>query len=492
MSITTGDISFVIEQDAMSILLADSNSGCTDGPRRYYIPVMVCNNTGATVDNLSIEATLSNSPSCGLSTCYALANDQPSTQLISSLVAGACETQYWYISYPCNSSIDGIFNFTATDIDDSSTATGTLIDNASSSPIAINVFSALSTNATGLATYGLPNGSSVSSMLDPITYNTTNPVYNDGIVGGTLCVEASIFFDKPSNGEDYWIQPTGNLNFDAGMLQLQSVEIISVTSGLSCAFSVGDTDMYYMASGCTNGPGGASSGRIYVRYCFEILEAGSTTLVPFAYGQSGSQFKFNFDIAQAAIFEGEPIIPAPVEFGYFNGTTIDKMNQLKWNTYSEENSSHFEVESSKDGIHFEWIGTVMGHGQSVETIHYEYLDEYPFATTYYRLKQVDLDGSYEYSDIIRVEREKKGMHIQNMFPNPTVGPLTLQFNSNNDLPITINIIDISGKIIRTQVLDNVILGDNQLDLDISTLSDGMYFISLVNDEYSTIKRIVKH
>lgn len=104
--------------------------------------------------------------------------------------------------------------------------------------------------------------------------------------------------------------------------------------------------------------------------------------------------------------------PLPVELVKFEGYNENHKNILKWHTVSEINNDHFVVERSVDGINFERIGTMDGMGNSTELISYKYNDLYYIdgTTNYYRLKQVDYDGKFEYSDVIAIdnsESEKK-------------------------------------------------------------------------------------
>jgi len=93
----------------------------------------------------------------------------------------------------------------------------------------------------------------------------------------------------------------------------------------------------------------------------------------------------------------------PVELTSFSGVTERNVNHLTWTTASETNCANFDLEQSPDGINFTNIGTVQGAGNSTTTNTYTYIDEHPFiGTTYYRLKQSDFDGSYEYSTVISV------------------------------------------------------------------------------------------
>lgn len=91
----------------------------------------------------------------------------------------------------------------------------------------------------------------------------------------------------------------------------------------------------------------------------------------------------------------------PVELLYFEGTQYSTFNILKWSTASEQNSSHFDLESSNDGTNWKIITTNSASGNSNEELHYSYIDYNLNELTYYRLQQFDIDGKFEtYGPII--------------------------------------------------------------------------------------------
>jgi hypothetical protein len=93
--------------------------------------------------------------------------------------------------------------------------------------------------------------------------------------------------------------------------------------------------------------------------------------------------------------------PLPVELISFQGRTIGEENLLTWSTATEHNNDHFDVERSADGAEFEWIGTMDGAGNSQQVINYELNDRQPLrGYNYYRLKQVDIDGTATYSNVV--------------------------------------------------------------------------------------------
>ena len=95
-----------------------------------------------------------------------------------------------------------------------------------------------------------------------------------------------------------------------------------------------------------------------------------------------------------------PEIPLPVEMLYFNAKIDGTDAILEWATASELNNDRFEVERSLDGINYEYIGEVEGNGTTDLQVVYQFIDIAPRqGLNYYRLKQVDYDGAFEYSDV---------------------------------------------------------------------------------------------
>ncbi len=133
----------------------------------------------------------------------------------------------------------------------------------------------------------------------------------------------------------------------------------------------------------------------------------------------------NYSSVQTAVpleFGGTAIVsctPLPVEMVQFAGERIYRNVSLEWITATETNNDYFEVERSLDGISFESIGSVDGLGTSIVSTTYEFLDVNPTMNkvNYYRLRQVDFDGSPAYSPVLAVNMNS--FESINVYPNPT-------------------------------------------------------------------------
>jgi hypothetical protein len=188
----------------------------------------------------------------------------------------------------------------------------------------------------------------------------------------------------------------------------------------------------------------------------------------------------NFDCSAASL---------PVELLYFTGEAQAEDVLLKWETASENNNSHFEIEHSTDGLEFVEIGSVRGAGTTTEQKYYDFLDEAPVTgENYYRLRQVDFDGNFEYSNIVVVvfgendENTTDNSILQVVaFPNPTVNILNVKTEGGNIE--NIKIINSLGQV----VFEQQNLTDKDLhQINVENLPSGTYYLQVNSGEKSIL------
>lgn len=174
-----------------------------------------------------------------------------------------------------------------------------------------------------------------------------------------------------------------------------------------------------------------------------------------------------------------PDSPLPVELSSFEGQEMDKGIELTWVTQSEKDNSHFEIESSTNGVDFTRIGKVDGIGFSNETIVYNFIDENPAAgKNYYRLKQSDFDGTYVYSNVIVITAKNVSTEVS-ISPNPVqeTARVQLEIVQPNSM---IQIISNTGQVVKeypvNDLVEEIFMGD---------LPSGVYFFRLISNS-STI------
>ena len=193
-----------------------------------------------------------------------------------------------------------------------------------------------------------------------------------------------------------------------------------------------------------------------------------------------------------ARIEVEPNLP--IELSYFKGTEEDCEVALSWGTESEINFSHFEIEKSTDGVTFTMIDRLDGLGGEGIATDYTYTDTQVSAVAYYRLKSVDLDGSFEYSEIVTIQADcATGISISDIFPNPTVNDLvSVRFNSTFDHEdAKVIITDMLGREMMEMPI-TVFGGSNLITVDPSRLPAATYVLSIQGNNWrSSAMRFVK-
>ncbi len=184
------------------------------------------------------------------------------------------------------------------------------------------------------------------------------------------------------------------------------------------------------------------------------------------------------------------LVTIPVELTLFNGNYADGVVNLKWITATETNNFGFEIERRNDFSTYESIGFVNGNGTSTNRVTYNFVDENLSASKYYyRLKQIDLDGSFEYSNEIEVEIEGlTDFQLYQNYPNPFNPSTKIKYYIPQNSFVKITLHDILGSEIRTLVNENAQPGNYEILLDGSDLSSGMYFVRLSSEN---IQRTLK-
>ncbi len=178
--------------------------------------------------------------------------------------------------------------------------------------------------------------------------------------------------------------------------------------------------------------------------------------------------------------------PLPVELLSFKGYQRTDGHLLEWITTNEVNNKGFEVERSMNGLDWGTIGTVGSKASGLETYTYEFLDDRPVpGHNYYRLRQVDYDGTFEYSPIISLFWEEQFNRPQlSIFPNPTTGITTYQVQGISNL-LELDICDHLGRTVLS--LEG---GLEKKEVDLSNLENGVYYLTAKNDAGIWSEKIV--
>lgn len=190
-------------------------------------------------------------------------------------------------------------------------------------------------------------------------------------------------------------------------------------------------------------------------------------------------------------------IALPIELTSFEASEEDCSIVLDWTTASEENNDYFQVEKSTDGETFEVISTIDGAGTSNQLKHYTFTDSKAVAINYYRLKQVDFDGTSTTSKTITMRsscfEEGTAFTMSEIYPNPvSSGSVNIRFYTEIEInEATILITDVVGRTVHTETTD-VVLGQNKLTFSSDLLTSGTYLVRIKNDDFRTkAKKFIK-
>ncbi|WP_157886784.1 T9SS type A sorting domain-containing protein [Hymenobacter sp. PAMC 26628] len=214
------------------------------------------------------------------------------------------------------------------------------------------------------------------------------------------------------------------------------------------------------------------------------------------YNTDGTSIAYNNRSSSMAIStRAVPVSPAPlaVELTAFAGTIdANSMALLQWSTATERNTSYFAVERSSDGVYFSEANRMAAAGTSSQSLAYHWPDSKRLTQpTYYRLRQVDLDGTVHYSSSIVLSPVPLLARRVEIYPNPSVGkPVQLLLQGFAGETLTLQIADALGRPISIQTLAPM-TAQSTTPLPLPTsLAAGTYFITLASSDGPVQKRLI--
>lgn len=312
-------------------------------------------------------------------------------------------------------------------------------------------------------------------------------VTNQGSVSGTILESTNVEGLSPcQNVGDCSSGTESAVDFGEGVwfvyTSSSAEDIIINTEGSSF-----DTQLQVFTGTCGNLTclGGDDDGAPFKRskMCFTSTASASVPVDYYIYldGFFGDKGDYVLNI--------NPVV-LPITLLSFEAEKINKTNLLTWITGTEDNTESHLIERSDDGKNWEVIGELAAVGFSDTQQKYEFIDDKPLSLSYYRLRSVDFDDTYQISNVVSLERLEKGFFLSNIFPNPTSETLSIVFNSDQFRKVEIKVSDLTGRtmyIIQNDAQD----GLNYHEFDLSDLNPGIYIVSLNNGTTQLTKRISK-
>jgi len=191
----------------------------------------------------------------------------------------------------------------------------------------------------------------------------------------------------------------------------------------------------------------------------------------------------------------DPTVVLPIELTSFTATCDVRSTLVEWTTASERNNDYFSLERSDDAINFTEIARIASAGNSIEPLDYSYTD-YGIhgGDNYYRLVQVDYDGTRTASEIVVANCVEYSADVEPevmAFPNPFSGELTLVLDNFDNRAATIEVYDMLGKLIYTEKADAP-QNSYETILNLSNLPSGAYTVRVSTTDFVINRNVVKN
>lgn len=179
--------------------------------------------------------------------------------------------------------------------------------------------------------------------------------------------------------------------------------------------------------------------------------------------------------------------PMPISLLSFQAKIQNNQEVLiDWVTAAEINNDFFTVEKSTDGVSWQVLTYVNGSGTTSQSKYYSVIDTDPFeGISYYRLKQTDFDGTFEYFTPVSIYFERNSEERFTLYPNPNNGNFHIDYQGDKD--VELRIFDMQGRVIYTSVLS----GRNITSVNLPQLPGGLYTVVFYSDEVISQKMLIR-
>ncbi len=213
--------------------------------------------------------------------------------------------------------------------------------------------------------------------------------------------------------------------------------------------------------------------------CFELNPNTNDTVRSIITGVSG-QYVTPYD----------PVV-VPVELISFNTSLVSNVVSVTWTTATEKNNLGFEIERSKDLVNYSSLAFINGKGTSVEHNYYSFIDRNPLqGKSYYRLKQIDFDGTISYSETSEINVLPVNFELQQNYPNPFNPATTINYQIPVDGYVTLKIFNAMGEEVITLVNEKQEAGNYSVNFNSKDLPSGIYFYKIISGNFTQVKKMI--
>ncbi|MDQ2720230.1 MAG: T9SS type A sorting domain-containing protein [Bacteroidota bacterium] len=201
---------------------------------------------------------------------------------------------------------------------------------------------------------------------------------------------------------------------------------------------------------------------------------------------AGENYKYGSELYAGSISGA-----LPVTLISFSGMLKNDNSLLRWSTANEQNSKYFIVERSFNSIDFLPVASIAAKGNTSNRTEYSYIDPDVVSLgaekLYYRLKQVDIDGKLNYSNVVVISLNDLKPEFT-VVPNPVKNTINI-LSSTKANDIQVKLLDVSGKVLYNSIKD--FSPGEQLSIDVSRFSKGLYIVSIQNKNTRTKIKVLK-
>jgi hypothetical protein len=197
-------------------------------------------------------------------------------------------------------------------------------------------------------------------------------------------------------------------------------------------------------------------------------------------------------LSNMSLCEAKYNLVVPVELTSFTASASGNAVNLNWSTATEINNRGFEIQRKSSTGNFLSIAFVEGKGTTQETQKYFYSDRIIESGKYsYRLKQVDFNGAYSYSNIVEVDaRIPNKFGLNQNYPNPFNPTTTISYEIAKETNVVLKVYDAIGDLISTLINEMKPAGTYEIVFDASNFSNGVYFYQLQAGDFTAVKKLI--
>ncbi len=309
-------------------------------------------------------------------------------------------------------------------------------------------------------------GSTFTPLTSPSPTTTLYNIYfYDSNIGYASGVSGRVF--KTTDGGSSWVQQTTPIT-----TSITDVKFISPSTGWMAAWS---GNLMYT----TNGGSTWTLADKFPSFG-DVQKLAMTNGYLYTCGEAGH------------IIRGFTDPTVPVELSSFSANIDGNAVNLKWQTATEINNMGFDVERKASNSSWEKIAFITGYGTTTDSKSYTYSDKNPArGINYYRLKQTDFDGSYEYSKIVEVEfNSLLTFNLEQNYPNPFNPVTKIKYSIPSSGLVTLKVYNIIGEEVASLVNEIKDAGSYNISFDASKFASGVYYYKLQSGDFSNVKKMI--